>query len=79
MFRDELDALNAIHQEQQKTNELLEKLVSVQPQPQPKPKPEPESKPTPEMKKQDGEPIQGKEGAVHATKGRSGGNRGKGA
>lgn len=29
MYRDELDAMNAMYQEQQKTNELLEKLVSV--------------------------------------------------
>ncbi|MGG1643033.1 hypothetical protein ACIFQM_17580 [Paenibacillus sp. NRS-1782] len=27
MYRDELDALNAIHQEQQRTNELLERLL----------------------------------------------------
>lgn len=27
MFRDELDALNAIYKEQQRTNELLEKLI----------------------------------------------------
>jgi hypothetical protein len=27
MYRDELDALNAIHQEQKRTNELLERLL----------------------------------------------------
>ncbi|WP_339182890.1 hypothetical protein [Paenibacillus sp. FSL R5-0701] len=27
MFRDELDALNAIYKEQQRTNELLEKMI----------------------------------------------------
>lgn len=73
MFRDELDALNAIHQEQQRTNELLERLVSVQPQPLPEPQP------APEVKEPDGEPTQGKEGASNASKGRSGGNRGKGS
>jgi hypothetical protein len=29
MYRDELDALNALHQEQLKTNALLEMLVSA--------------------------------------------------
>lgn len=29
MYRDELDALNAIYEEQRKTNELLKKLVDM--------------------------------------------------
>lgn len=41
MFRDELDALNAIHQEQQRTNELLERLLE-QRQPAQKPVRKPE-------------------------------------
>lgn len=73
MFRDELDALNAIHQEQQRTNELLERLVSVQPQSLPEPQP------APEVKEPDHETTQGKEVSDDAPKRRGGGNRGKGA
>lgn len=67
MYRDELDALNAIHREQLRTNELLEKLISVQ------------LKLAPEVTEPDDEPAQGKEAPDDAPKRRGGGNRGKGA
>lgn len=84
MYRDELDALNAIHLEQKRTNELLEKLVSEMLEPKVDPAPaeplEPVESPAPSAPEPATiEPINGEEAADNAAKGRGRGNRGKGS